>query len=197
MTYQKPYTFRAGTYAKAAEVNANFDTVKDFVDDLQDAIGNVEVSKTPYNKANLQGNPDVVFHCKAGEESDNNSAVNLGQLKSTATTLNTAIGLNTQGINNNAQAISDLQEALGGITQAPSYKYGTYDDLKGLSGTFSVNGVVYIANSSTSSNKDLSLNGTAFTIYPRNNVIFPVGQGTTYNFTYFSGSDVVRLFKYT
>lgn len=197
MTYQKPYTFRAGTYAKAAEVNANFDTVKDFVDDLQDAIGNVEVSKTPYNKANLQGNPDIVFYCKAGEASDTNSAVNLGQLQTAETTLNTAIGLNTQGINDNAQAISDLQDAIGDITQAPSYEYGTYDDLKGLSGTFSVNGFVYIANSSSSSNKDLSLNGTAFTIYPRNNIIFPVGQGTTYNFTYFSGSDVVRLFKYT
>lgn len=195
MTYQKPYTFRAGTYAKAAEVNANFDTVKDFVDDLQDAIGNVEVSKTPYNKANLQGNPDVVFYCAISSEG--NAAVNNTKLTNSLVDINTAVAANAQAIQDNSEEIDGLQAQISGISLAPSYEYGTYDDLKGLSGTFSVNGLVYIANSSTSSNKDLSLNGTAFTIYPRNNVIFPVGQGTTYNFTYFSGSDVVRLFKYT
>jgi hypothetical protein len=195
MTYQKPYTFRAGTYAKAAEVNANFDTVKDFVDDLQDAIGNVEVSKTPYNKANLQGNPDVVFYCATSSEA--NAAVNNTKLTNSLVDINTAVAANAQAIQDNAEEIDGLQAQISGISLAPSYEYGTYDDLKGLSGTFSVNGLVYIANSSTSSNKDLSLNGTAFTIYPRNNVIFPVGQGTTYNFTSFSGSDVVRLFKYT
>ena len=195
MTYQKPYTFRAGTYAKAAEVNANFDTVKDFVDDLQDAIGNVEVSKTPYNKANLQGNSDVVFYCATSSEA--NAAVNNTKLTNSLVDINTAVAANAQAIQDNAEEIDGLQAQISGISLAPSYEYGTYDDLKGLSGTFSVNGLVYIANSSTSSNKDLSLNGTAFTVYPRNNIIFPVGQGTTYNFTSFSGSDVVRLFKYT
>lgn len=193
MTYQKPYTFRAGTYAKAAEVNANFDTVKDFVDDLQDAIGNVEVSKTPYNKANLQGNPDVVFHCKAGEESDTDSAVNLGQLQTAETTLNTAIGLNTQGINDNAQAISDLQEALGNITLAPTYT--DPDNLVGASGTFQSNGVLYITNGNNTP-EYIYIDGFSFQIRPLNNLTFPVKQGSTYNFSSFTGNTSAYLFAY-
>lgn len=191
MTYQKPYTFRAGTYAKAAEVNANFDTVKDFVDDLQDAIGNVEVSKTPYNKANLQGNPDVVFHCKAGEESDTDSAVNLGQLQTAETTLNTAIGLNTQGINDNAQAISDLQEAIGEINLAPSYT-STPATPSG-SGTFSVSGLLYLRNTG-STLQGFTIGNYTFSCTAGNSVTFPVRQGTSYNFSSFSGT--IYLFAY-
>ena len=59
MTYQKPYTFRAGTYAKAAEVNANFDTVKNFVDDLESTILNNQVSNAVYNKANRLNYPGI------------------------------------------------------------------------------------------------------------------------------------------
>jgi len=193
MTYQKPYTFRAGTYAKAAEVNANFDTVKDFVDDLQDAIGNVEVSKTPYNKANLQGNPDVVFHCKAGEESDTNSAVNLGQLQTAETTLNTAIGLNTQSINTNAQAISDLQQAIGSITSAPNYTQGTTITNFG-EGTFTASGVLYIENINAGTNT-FKLGGNDFKSASLTSVFIPVRQGGSYDFSNLSGT-TIKLYPY-
>ena len=191
MTYQKPYTFRAGTYAKAAEVNANFDTVKDFVDDLQDAIGNVEVSKTPYNKANLQGNSDVVFHCKAGEESDTNSAVNLGQLQTTEIALNDAIGLNTQAIAQNAGAISDLQKAIGEISLAPSYT--NYTVLPASTGTMPNGGLLYLTNGDSVSHT-ITLGTFNFIIRANSNVTFPVKQGTKYDLTSFSGNVSKILF---
>lgn len=172
MTYQKPYTFRAGTYAKAAEVNANFDTVKDFVDDLQDAIGNVEVSKTPYNKANLQGNSDVVFYCATSSEA--NAAVNNTQLTNSLSDINDDIDEHTQAISENAGAISDLQEAVGNITMAPTYSNGT-----AISENTTIQSagilVVKIWN-----NQDgyITIDGTTFTITNGGMVTFPVKQGT-------------------
>lgn len=79
MTYQKPYTFRAGTYAKAAEVNTNFDTIKNFVDGLEEQIGNVETSSAVYNKANINGNASIKFNVADG--TTGNEAVNYNQLQ--------------------------------------------------------------------------------------------------------------------
>lgn len=188
MTYQKPYTFRAGTYAKAAEVNANFDTVKDFVDDLQDAIGNVEVSKTPYNKANLQGNPDVTFYCNTSSEA--NAAVNNTQLTNSLVDINNSVSTNTEDIAANAEAISDLQQAIGEITLAPSYT--NYTVLPASTGTIPNGGLLYLTNGD-SVNHTITLGTFNFIIRANSNVTFPVKQGTAYDLTSFSGGNVSKI----
>lgn len=189
MTYQKPYTFRAGTYAKAAEVNANFDTVKDFVDDLQDAIGNVEVSKTPYNKANLQGNPDVTFYCNTSSEA--NAAVNNTQLTNSLVDINNSVSTNTEDIAANSEAIEDLQQAIGEITLAPSYT--NYTVLPASTGTIPNGGLLYLTNGDSTSHT-ITLGTFNFIIRANSNVTFPVKQGTAYDLTSFSGNVSKILF---
>lgn len=188
MTYQKPYTFRAGTYAKAAEVNANFDTVKDFVDDLQDAIGNVEVSKTPYNKANLQGNPDVTFYCNTSSEA--NAAVNNTQLTNSLVDINNSVSTNTEDIAANSEAIEDLQQAIGEISLAPSYT--NYTVLPASTGTIPNGGLLYLTNGD-SVNHTITLGTFNFIIRANSNVTFPVKQGTAYDLTSFSGGNVSKI----
>lgn len=191
MTYQKPYTFRAGTYAKAAEVNANFDTVKDFVDDLQDAIGNVEVSKTPYNKANLQGNSDIVFYCATSSEA--NAAVNNTKLTNSLVDINTAVAANAQAIQDNSEEIDGLQTAIGSITVAPSYTQGTTITNLG-EGTFTASGVLYIENIA-SGTKTFELGGNEFKSASLTSVFIPVRQGGSYNFSNLGGT-TIKLYPY-
>lgn len=191
MTYQKPYTFRAGTYAKAAEVNANFDTVKDFVDDLQDAIGNVEVSKTPYNKANLQGNSDVVFYCATSSEA--NAAVNNTKLTNSLADINTTIGENTEDIEANTQAITNLQQAIGSITLAPDYTQGTTITNFG-EGTFTATGVLYIENINAGTNT-FELGGNEFKSASLTSLFIPVRQGGSYDFSNLGGT-IIKLYPY-
>ena len=188
MTYQKPYTFRAGTYAKAAEVNANFDTIKDFVDDLQDAIGNVEVSKTPYNKANLQGNPNVTFYCNTSTEA--NAAVNNTQLTNSLVDINNTVSTNTEDIAANSEAIEDLQQAIGEISLAPSYT--NYTVLPASTGTIPNGGLLYLTNGD-SVNHTITLGTFNFIIRANSNVTFPVRQGTAYDLTSFSGGNVSKI----
>ena len=188
MTYQKPYTFRAGTYAKAAEVNANFDTIKDFVDDLQDAIGNVEVSKTPYNKANLQGNPDVTFYCNTSTEA--NAAVNNTQLTNSLVDINNSVSTNTEDIAANTEAILDLQQAIGEISLAPSYT--NYTVLPASTGTIPNGGLLYLTNGDSTSHT-ITLGTFNFIIRANSNVTFPVKQGTAYDLTSFSGGNVSKI----
>ena len=191
MTYQKPYTFRAGTYAKAAEVNANFDTVKDFVDDLQDAIGNVEVSKTPYNKANLQGNSDVIFYCATSSEA--NAAVNNTQLTNSLSSINTNISANAQAIQDNSEAIDGLQTQISEISLAPSYTSNI--SLNAESGTFQYGGLLYLTNGD-SVNHNVTLGTFTFIIRANSNVTFPVRQGTAYDLTNFTGNVSKLLFTF-
>lgn len=191
MTYQKPYTFRAGTYAKAAEVNANFDTVKDFVDDLQDAIGNVEVSKTPYNKANLQGNSDVVFYCATSSEA--NAAVNNTKLTNSLADINTTVAANAQAIQDNAEEIDGLQAQISEISLAPSYTSNIPLDAE--SGTFQYGGLLYLTNGDSVSH-NVTLGTFTFIIRANSNVTFPVRQGTAYNLTNFTGNVSRLLFTF-
>lgn len=191
MTYQKPYTFRAGTYAKAAEVNANFDTVKDFVDDLQDAIGNVEVSKTPYNKANLQGNSDVVFYCATSSEA--NAAVNNTQLTNSLSDINTTIAANAQAIQDNSEAIDGLQTQISEISLAPSYTSSIA--LNAEASTFQYGGLLYLTNGDNVSHT-VVLGTSNFIIRAQTNIALPVRQGTAYDLTNFTGNVNRRLFTF-
>lgn len=58
-----PYTFKAGTKAKAAEVNANFQQTKQFVDSLETLIGehDVELMSIKDNKADVNGSSSNRF----------------------------------------------------------------------------------------------------------------------------------------
>lgn len=88
-----PYTFVAGTKAKAAEVNANFQTIEEFVDDLEIDVDSMttSISSLTENKANLNGQADEVF-AMADAVSDYDG-VNLRKLKElTANTKDSVTG---------------------------------------------------------------------------------------------------------
>ena len=158
MAYQKPYTFRAGTYAKAAEVNANFDTLKDFVNELLTTFQEKIVGLQVYNKANKEGDASQIF--KAAQGTNANDVVINSQLTTTNSRVTT------------------LEQA--GNWVPPSYD--TYTNITG-SGIFSGNGVLRVTNSTASETIYIRLDDTAFTVYPQTTVCIPIKSGTTYQTT--------------
>lgn len=64
MTFYIPYTFTGGQSAKAQEVNANFQQVKKFVENLEDTQEEIQqaVSGMETDKANLNGSSQEVFN---------------------------------------------------------------------------------------------------------------------------------------
>lgn len=81
MPFLIPYTFQAGTKAKANEVNENFLAVKQFVDLLEQdsAQLQVNVSDIEANKADLNGNANIRF--QVDDAVNGKDAVNLDTLK--------------------------------------------------------------------------------------------------------------------
>ena len=142
MVYQKPYTFRPGNYAKASEVNANFDTVKDFMDELETKFGAVYTANTPYNKANINGDSTVVFNCATSSETM--ACVNNDRLASELADVNDAISTNTSSIEGLSDTVDDLETMVQSITIAPTYQTST--QLVSDSGTFTNSGLLYLVN---------------------------------------------------
>ena len=81
MPFLIPYTFQAGTKAKANEVNENFLAVKQFVDLLEQDSAEVQVniSDIQVNKADLNGNANIRF--QVDDAVNGKDAVNLDTLK--------------------------------------------------------------------------------------------------------------------
>lgn len=158
MAYQKPYTFRAGTYAKAAEVNANFDTVKNFVDDLDTRIKEGLSSSAAYNKANTNGNPNQVF--QAAQGSDGNDVVINSQLTS---------------IDGRIAALEDQS-----VWSPPDY--GTSTEVSGQ-GMFASDGVLLVENWSSNIHTFTLNTNTQIRIYPTSTLLVPIKKGTLYNLT--------------
>lgn len=152
--YQKPYTFRAGTYAKSSEVNADFDTLKDYVNELKDYVEDILISSAPYNKANLNGSPTETFQVKDGESA--NDAVNYGQFA----------GLESR--------VQDLEEI--NSIEAPTYNNGTTisDDV-----TIASNGVLVVKAQTGSQVHSIVIDGTEFSMAAGCLATFPVKNGTT------------------
>ena len=155
MAYSKPYTFRAGTPAKSAEVNANFDTLKDFVNELLTTFQQQLVSLQVYNKANTNGNSSEIFSAAQGTGANN-------------------VVINSQLTTTNSR-VSALENA--GSWVPPSYD--TYTSVTG-SGTFSSDGVLRVTNSTASETIYIKLDDTAFTIFPQTAICIPIKSGTTY-----------------
>lgn len=153
MVYQKPYTFRAGNYAKSSEVNANFDTLKDFVDDLQEYIENKIIGSAPYNKADRGGDPLQTF--QVAEGSDGNDAVNVDQLNSVEA------------------RVADLEAVTPFV--APTYNNGTTV----TANSTIANAGVLVVKVSVGTSGHIDLDGTRFEGASAQIMIFPVKAGTT------------------
>lgn len=80
MTFYLPYSFTGGTAAKAQEVNADFQQVKRFVDNLETNQNEIldSVNELEIGKADVNGSTEQVFNV-ATPTSDNN-AVNKAYL---------------------------------------------------------------------------------------------------------------------
>lgn len=93
MVWEIPYTFIAGTKAKANEVNSNFTSIKQFIDQLESnqATNELNISNLESNKANVNGSQTEIF--QVANAANNFDAVNLQSLKDyTANTLDTIKG---------------------------------------------------------------------------------------------------------
>lgn len=80
MVWEIPYTFIAGTKAKANEVNGNFTSIKQFVDQLESnlATAELDINNLETNKADINGSQNEVFQVADAE--NNKDAVNLETL---------------------------------------------------------------------------------------------------------------------
>lgn len=81
MVWEIPYIFIAGTKAKANEVNGNFTSIKQFVDQLESnqATNELDIYNLETNKANLNGSQDTLF--QVANAINDKDAVNLETLK--------------------------------------------------------------------------------------------------------------------
>lgn len=169
--YNKPYTFRAGTPAKSAEVNANFDTLKDFVNELLTIFQEQMVAQQPYNKAYINGNDQQIF--KAAEDTSASNA-------------------NSVVINSQLDTTNTRVAALESRDTWTPPDYDNQGVLLQGSGTIANSGLLYVINADESNIRQLDLGDVRFQISPNGCVTFPVNAGTTYNI-----NGYLRVYLYT
>lgn len=102
MVWEIPYIFIAGTKAKANEVNSNFTSIKQFVDQLESnqATNELNISNLESNKADVNGSQTEIF--QVANAANNFDAVNLQSLKDyTANTLDVIRGFIPSKSNSN------------------------------------------------------------------------------------------------
>lgn len=77
MVWTIPYTFQAGTKARANEVNENFTSLKQFVDQLEvnQASSELDITNLENNKASINGSNTEIF--SAADPTTNYNVVNL------------------------------------------------------------------------------------------------------------------------
>lgn len=160
--YQKPYTFRAGTYAKSAEVNADFDTLKDYVNELKDYTEDILISSAPYNKANVDGNQYVNFSVATSRDGHPYDAVNRGELVTLQGEVNDIAG--------------DVETLEATVSIAPTYNNGT---TVSANTTITRNGLLVVKALSNTSEATIYIDGTAFGMAGGCIATFPVKAGTT------------------
>lgn len=157
--YQKPYTFRAGSYAKSSEVNTNFDSIKDYVNELKEYAEDILISSAPYNKADINGNELQPFKVLSATKTD--EAVNLGQLQTVQSDVNTI-----------SSRVTNIENA--GYIAAPTYTGGRNIP---PNSTITQNGVLVI-KAEGFSNPSIVIDGTTFTLAPNQIFSLPVKNGT-------------------
>lgn len=81
MVWTIPYTFRAGTKARANEVNENFTSLKQFVDtlEIQASTNEINITNLENNKADLNGNNQQRF--QVADPTASFDAINLKTLE--------------------------------------------------------------------------------------------------------------------
>lgn len=157
--YQKPYTFRTGSYAKSSEVNTNFDSIKDYINELREYTEDILISSAPYNKADINGNEFQPFKVSNATEAD--EAVNLGQLEAVQADVNTVSG-----------RVTNIENA--GYIAAPTYT-GTHNIPANT--TITQNGVLVIKAEGFGS-PTIVIDGSTFTLAINQIFSLPVKNGT-------------------
>lgn len=181
MTYQKPYTFRAGNYAKAKEVNANFDTLKDYVNDLTQTLSSIQIESTPYNKANKQGNKNIIFYAADAPTSGEDSAyavINNGTMSSAIVSATSTINTN---ISNLSSTVGNINTRVGNLeTASNAPNYTTSLTPESGDNVFATGGVLWLQNVPYSY-YTITLGSTTFSLLGSQGYTFPVASGTSYN----------------
>jgi hypothetical protein len=127
-----PYTFAAGTAAKAAQVNTDFQALSIAIDNLSTRISRLEIIAVP-NVADVAGTYSIVA---MGLEMDNPTVTNADVIHSTSSG---SVTLNTDGTFSWSQSLTDSKLAIGTPSNG-SLTATTFSSTEPHTGTWSLLG---------------------------------------------------------